>query len=262
MLTTTGIPPHILLANEIAKVDDKLENMKLTLMARLEALPEQLKDVMLENFQINGVLPITHSQVVSMISNLESTILNAMQQQNQVLIQRQQQSSAQSNDNNDTHDGFRMCLWKGRFHPVPQDFKFPSDHMSNIWNLWWDGKPNERIAPHRKLQTYDFDNKIMHNRFIKARRVMKFIIAHSGKSAMDIASSSSAEKVRVLQDAYLNIFDEWYGDQSDALLDRRSVSSMSYISFYELINSCGKRIRYGAARGNLQNEMSVENRNE
>ena len=259
LLTATGIPPHILLANEIAKVDEKLESVKATLIARLETLPEQLKAVMLENFQINGVLPITHSQVVSMISNLENTILNAMQQQNQVLIQQQQQSSAQSNDNNNTHDGFRMWSWKGRFHPVPQDFKFPSDNMSNIWNLWWDGKPNERIAPYRKLMPYDIDNKNMSNRFIKARRVMEFIISHSGKTSLDIASSSSAEKIRYLQDAYLHIFDEWYGDQSEALLDRRTVSSMSYISFYELIKGSGKRIRYGAARGNIQHDTSSEN---
>ena len=258
LLTATGIPPHIILANEIAKVDGKLEHMKVSLMARLDSLPEELKAMMLENFQINGILPITHTQVVSMIANLERSILNAMQQQNQVLTQQQQQSSDHSYNNN-SNEGFRMWLWKGKFHPVPQDFKFPSDNMSNIWNLWWDGRPIDRIAPYRKLQPYDINDKNMSNRFIKARVVMKFIIKHSDKSDTEIANSSSTEKVRYLQDAYLHIFDEWYGDQGVALLDRRTVSSMSFLSFYELIKGGGKRIKYGRTRGNIQAEANSEN---
>ena len=69
---------------------------------------------------------------------------------------QQQQYSAQSNDYNNTHEN---VAWNGRFHPVSQDFKFPSDNMSSIWNLWWYGKANERIAPYRKFQTFNIDNK-------------------------------------------------------------------------------------------------------
>ena len=257
LLTATGIPPHILLANEIAKVNDKVENMKETLMSRLDSLPAELKVVMLENFQVNGVLPISHSQVVSMISNLEQTILNAMQQQGQLFIQQQQQLSAQASNAHEAAEGCRTWSWKGRFHPVPQDFKFPSDNMSNIWNLWWNGRPVERIAPYRKLHTFDIDDKIMCNRFIKARKVMDFIIEHSGKTVIEIANSSVAERVRYLQDAYLNIFDKWYSNESICQLDRRSVSSMSFLSFYELINGNGKRIKYGGTRRNSHNEVDA-----
>ena len=38
------------------------------------------------------------------------------------------------------------------------------------------------------------------------------------------------------------------GDQSVTLLDRRTVSSMSYISLHKLI------IKYGLARGSIQHE--------
>jgi len=74
LLNATGIPPHILLANEIAKVDRKVESMRMDLIARLDALPEELKASMLENFQVNGVVPITHTQVVAMISDLRHTL--------------------------------------------------------------------------------------------------------------------------------------------------------------------------------------------
>ena len=64
LLTATGIPPHILLANKIAKLDDKVDSLRLDLMTRLDSLPKELISTMLENFQINGVLPITHAQVL------------------------------------------------------------------------------------------------------------------------------------------------------------------------------------------------------
>jgi len=258
LLTATGIPPHILLANEIAKVESKLESMKIDLMTRLDALPEELKTIMLENFQINGVLPITHGQVVSMISNLEQTILNAVQQQSQILAQQQQQQlTAQTFNNIDANSGYRTWTWNGRFHPVPQDFNFPSDNLSNIWNLWWDGRPAERIAPYRKLQPYDLEKKSMRTRFIKARKVMEFITKNSGKSANEIPSSTAAEKVIFLQDAYARIFQEWYGDLSTIQLDRRTLASMSFMSFYDLIKGNGRKKKYGRSRNNSQQDLSA-----
>jgi len=259
LLTATGIPPHILLANEIAKVDNKLENMKIGLMARLDMLPVELKNIMVENFQINGVLPITHGQVVTMISNLEQTILNAMQQQSQMIVQQQhQQLTVQVANSSEANSGYRTWSWNGRFHPVPQDFNFPSDNLTNIWNLWWDGRPIERIAPYRKLQPYDLDKKSMRTRFIKARQVMEFITKNSEKSAHEISSATAAEKVSFLQGAYSQIFHEWYGDLSTIQLDRRTLASMSFMSFYDLIKGNGRKKKYGRARNISHHNLDAD----
>ena len=59
-------------------------------------------------------------------------------------------------------------------------------------------------------------------------------------------SSSSEEKIQYLQDAYTNIFAEWYRDAiSDDILDRRTLATMSYLSFYEIMKGGGKRKKYG-----------------
>ena len=52
----------------------------------------------------------------------------------------------------------------------------------------------------------------MRNRFIKARKVVDFIVSQSETSAANIVLSSSEAKIQYLQDAYTNIFAEWYGD--------------------------------------------------
>jgi len=193
-----------------------------------------------------------------MISNLEQTILNAVQQQSEIMIQQQQQQiAAQTPSITDTNNAYKTWSWKGRVHPVPEDFDFPSDNLSNIWNLWWDGRPSERIAPYRKLQPYDLDKKSMRTRFIKARKVMEFITQNTGKSANDIPSSTSAEKVTFLQDAYVRIFQEWYGDLSTLQLDRRTLATMSFMSFYDLIKGNGRKKKYGRSRLNSQQELNA-----
>ena len=72
-LTTTGIPPHVLIANEMVKVRSEMEDMKTDIMSRIEDLPEKVRDTLLENFSVRGVLPITVSTVNSMISDLKET---------------------------------------------------------------------------------------------------------------------------------------------------------------------------------------------
>jgi len=75
---------------------------------------------------------------------------------------------------------------------------------------------------------------------------MQFITSHSGTLSANIITSSSEGKVQILQDAYSTIFTKWCGDARDTHLDRRTLSSMSYLSFYELIKGGGKRKKYGS----------------
>jgi hypothetical protein len=111
-----------------------------------------------------------------------------------------------------------------------------------MWNLWFNGRPVDRIGPYRFLHPYDLDGKTSRHRFIVARKVMQFIVDKSGVSASVISSSSSDAKVRHLQTGFTAIFQEWYGiENSDERLNRRSVSEMSVLSFYELMKGDGKR---------------------
>jgi hypothetical protein len=245
LLTATGIPPHILLANELAKLDAKVEVMKVEMMVKLEALPDQVKDTMLTKFQINGAIPITPTQIQNMLSEFKTTILAAIQSTH--LSQQQQQANDLAQSATNCERSIQTWLWKGRFHPVPQDFVFPTDSITNLWNLWWNGKPVSGIGPYRKLETYDIDKKTHRNFFIKARKVVTFVVSHSGVSVQVIASASYEEQIRLLRDSYNNIYDEWYGESSAARLDKRSLSTMSYLSFYELMKGGGKRKNYGKA---------------
>lgn len=55
-MTASGIPPNILLANEITTVKEDLQIMDQGIKRSLEELPETIKRNMLDNFQINGAV--------------------------------------------------------------------------------------------------------------------------------------------------------------------------------------------------------------
>ena len=66
-LTATGVPPHLDLANSIVDLRHDICVIKEEIIAKLEQLPDALKSSMLENFQIEGTVPITRHEMHDMM---------------------------------------------------------------------------------------------------------------------------------------------------------------------------------------------------
>lgn len=144
-LTATGIPPHVLIANEIAQlrsefgdqlrehrlaVISKLDEQRVEFNGKLEELPMKLKECLLQNFAIEGIVPITAEQVVSMISSVQTNILAAMQEQAEATSRAIAGAATRSTppisvDNSTEQNADWKWLWGGRFHPVPRGYIFP-----------------------------------------------------------------------------------------------------------------------------------------
>lgn len=126
----TGVPPHLVLANRIFEMQGELVVMKETIIGKLDALPEALKQCMLQNFQVNGTIPITHLQVVEMMAGLQSSIQSSIQA---VFAQSQAGPSATvvvsprgtGRGSQVKNASYTTWTWNSRIHPVPQNFRFP-----------------------------------------------------------------------------------------------------------------------------------------
>ena len=102
--------------------------MKEMLIEKLDAVPEAVKDTMLQNFQIDGVVPITHAQVESMMAGMKEVVLSAIRAQSDTLmaaLQRVANVSADTAMSGALTQGVRSWTWGGRIHPVPETFHFP-----------------------------------------------------------------------------------------------------------------------------------------
>jgi hypothetical protein len=89
-LFATGVPPHLVLANRFVDLESHVGSMDISLTNRIDrmnvemrtvlgGLPEELKKNMLQNFRVDGVMPITEVQISNMMESLESRILSSME---------------------------------------------------------------------------------------------------------------------------------------------------------------------------------------
>ena len=126
-MTATGIPPHILLANEIVALRAEMACMKDALIERLSDIPEQVRVSMLNNFRIDGTIPITITQVESMMQAMQASLLAAIAEQ----TVRQQTAIAAVSSTHSTASTLQVQSfhWSGRFHPVPNTFRFPRYYL-------------------------------------------------------------------------------------------------------------------------------------
>jgi hypothetical protein len=56
-MCATGIPPHIVLASEVAKLRADFNQFDNNINQRLDGTPDAVKRVLLDNFQIDGTIP-------------------------------------------------------------------------------------------------------------------------------------------------------------------------------------------------------------
>lgn len=127
----TGVPPHLVLANRIVDMQRGMDSIREVVISKLDALPEALKQSMLQNFQIDGTVPITHLQVVEMMESLRVSIQSTVQSP---LLQNQASHPAASDAESPISNGTRTLstittyntwTWNSRIHPVPMEFRFP-----------------------------------------------------------------------------------------------------------------------------------------
>ena len=132
-LTATGVPPHLIVANSVAGLREELREemcvMKDTVVTKLVQLPEALKHTMLDNFQVEGTVPITRQEMQDMMMSTIGDLKTSIETSLQAITLRSQVPTAPSITEalaNGVHDNhYATWQWGGRFHPVPQDFKFP-----------------------------------------------------------------------------------------------------------------------------------------
>ena len=124
----TCVPPHLVIANSIVGLQRELNVLRVDVLTKLENLPEALKQCMLQNFYVDGATPITYMQVVDVLvdlkSSLETSFMSAIRLDRETYPAVQVIAAAVDvvAGHASTSGNHHRWSWKGRIHPVPQDF--------------------------------------------------------------------------------------------------------------------------------------------
>jgi hypothetical protein len=128
-MTATGVPPHLVLANSVAKLQREMVCMKEDIIDKLEHLPEALKQSMLENFQIEGTVPITRHEMQEMMRLSIDDLKNSIENSLNSIASRTIPSALIANTPIAGHENdvttYATWTWGGELHPVPEHFEFP-----------------------------------------------------------------------------------------------------------------------------------------
>jgi hypothetical protein len=132
-MEASGVPPHIVIAAQMMKVDAKLVEFEETLLECLSLIPEQVKHTILDNFRVEGVIPMTHTEIEGVVTRIVEESSKKLLQAVTTLVgdrssggQSASAASAAPNNPWNALSGYASFQWSdGRSYPVPEDYKFP-----------------------------------------------------------------------------------------------------------------------------------------
>ncbi len=135
-LEATGVPPHLVIAARLVQVDAKLAAIEETLLERITQLPGEVKKAILDNFRVEGVIPMTHSEIEVVVSNIVershqrlltavSDMIGSRSGGSQSAIAGQETATTGQSSLSRALAGYATFEWGGKAHPVPEGYQFP-----------------------------------------------------------------------------------------------------------------------------------------
>ena len=230
-MIATGIPPHLVMTNELTAVVSRTEQLKQALLTRCDKLPAEVTDVMLSKFSINGAIPVTMDNMKDMLDTVITQLRTEIRTQ-ATETHTMPPLIAPSIDSR-----FQLWAWGGKLHMVPEGWIFPSTNVKDTWNLWHFGHLADRIRPLRYLKKYDLGSKAQVTVWSKTRGVMQAI----SQVIVDMQLVQAVEAVLVLNAADSStLFDQAIVALMDQLRaestrEKRRWMEMSVPTMYALV---------------------------
>lgn len=232
-LAATGIPPHIIIANQVVDLRTQMNEKFDGIGDRLNRLPEDLRECMTRHFQIQGAFPITYRDVETLMQSFFTRYMG--QPRNQ---QEGAGAAAGVATNPTAAVVFRTWSWGGRWHPVPEGFLFPKCTVKEIWDLWWSGNVAQKITYYRQIHP-GFDlPKSNKQYYSKAKYVINRLVYFSNVSETHIAGLTLPQRDILFESCFVQLFSSTLDPGIEAeLQDRRRFGELTYIRVYDRIKA-------------------------
>ena len=85
-MMATGVPPTLVIANQMELLSDKVESLQKlitdqqeiilsTIADKIESMPIRVANHLRDNLEINGVVHVTSSDIMRIVATMEATLL-------------------------------------------------------------------------------------------------------------------------------------------------------------------------------------------
>ena len=193
-MQATGIPDHLCIVEKITSLENEVRQLKQvtinnhevmrrevhqeqidTRNALLDVLSEQptkLKSVIMENFNVEGVTPITVQDIQRIMTERDEILISRLTHlnHNQIATNIEDPTNPQTVIVRRPLTDFQVFHWGGKHRMCPEDFEFPLFDVATMFNLWHFGNSELGIQPYKHFE--NLREKKHKNNFDRARLVM------------------------------------------------------------------------------------------
>lgn len=138
-MVATGIPPHVLQLRELAAIQQELRELKSSMNSNFTNLPGTLKNDLLDNFQINGAVPVTMDAFRGFAHEMKELIeAQAAAAQRRGHASGDIESSAAASKANSSLLRPAGFLWAdGQYHGVPEKFVLSKYASASVYLIYF-----------------------------------------------------------------------------------------------------------------------------
>jgi hypothetical protein len=236
-MRATGVPPHLDIVLEVEHLKQSMADLhrsckedSSTVMAAIGRVPDAVKQCILDNFQVDGVVPITAADLNGALTAHRAEIVAIL---NSRLHGGPQEAPAShsapgGNGLGQPTRSLRTFCWGGKLgRYVPQSFKYPSQDAKTMWDLWHYGNAAEGIQPYRLLADGHQDDlqsaveRVLLSKTALVMNEIKQIAVVKGLLAggQDVGSLSRADSDHVFNVCYAQLLLDLYGARGGGATD-------------------------------------------
>ena len=232
-MVATGIPDHLAIVQEVNDLKTEVRCLKEIIskntedicnkiLERLDQQPTILKQTIMDNFNVEGVVPITFRDIETMLNEREERLFNRLSVRDN-LNRIESNITGQSGNNQQivaSNFEFQYFFWGDKYRMCPEMFEFPLFDVKTMFSLWHYGNHELRIRPYKKFYDYRDDLRESKHKtnFDRARLVMNeldLIIRNHNllgdyESLATITTVSAQSKIFDL--AYEHLINQIYGE--------------------------------------------------
>jgi hypothetical protein len=284
-MQATGIPPHLVISNEIAELREMITTvgsnmsnqvhvMQTEILNGLTSLPGLLKESLMENFQIDGVSPLSRMDVENLIDRYGNALRTDIRGMLDAIptglhgqhLQGVPQLNASIVDGPVVSLFCRDFVWPGELGGrwVPHKFVFPSGTLKEMWNLWHYGNTTLRVVPYKLLhengKQKDLVSEKNRTQMSRTHRVMsklhEIAVEHNIYPADTVVGTLSlANSDSVYQQLY-PLFIQYLYNRNTAPAAAHMTKLNSYCNQMTKLNKVTNRVAHGGGNDDNMNEDS------
>lgn len=243
-LQATGIPDNLAIAHQVQQLvgiiqkleEETLPSFKDDIIEKIHEIPTNVKDLMLENFTIDGVVPINISDIQRIVSDAKTEILSKVCTKDDVLSDSPPQNIIERQE-----EKFNWFTWGGRMRMIPDNFVFPTVNVKTMWNLWFYGNESKKIQPYKYLvkNIQDLEKKTERTNVHRVNKVMTALVDIAIKFQLvdenvDISALSVERSNEIFNICFAELLKICYGDKGHSRAHDIQCNTIAHLLYTKL----------------------------